>query len=100
MFPNSDSAGSGRRVPRLLAKSEEKSLEPNYDLRSNTPRKTRKIICKLVWRRRSQFFQSRRFFLSQAKLRSTTQRWEMTAKMCSSCRFAIWTVAPNLSLTA
>lgn len=48
--------------------------------------------CKLVLRQRSQLFRSRRFFSRQAKLRSTTQRFGMTLKVCSSLRLAIRTV--------
>ncbi len=48
--------------------------------------------CKLVLSHRSQFFHSRRFFSSQAKLRSTTQRFGMTLKVGNSLRFAICTV--------
>jgi len=48
--------------------------------------------CKLVLSLRSQFFHSRLFFSSQAKLRSTTQRLGMTLKVCSSLRLAICTV--------
>jgi len=40
--------------------------------------------CKLVLSFRSQFFHSRLFFSSQAKLRSTTQRLGMTLKVCSA----------------
>ena len=45
--------------------------------------------CKLVLIQRSQFFHNRRFFYSHAKLRSTTQRFGMTLKVCNSLRFAI-----------
>ena len=40
--------------------------------------------CKLVLSHRSQFFHSRLFFSSQAKLRSTTQRLGITANLCNS----------------
>lgn len=45
--------------------------------------------CRLVLSLRSQFFHRRRHFSIQAKDRSTTQRWGMTAKVCSSLRLAI-----------
>ena len=57
--------------------------------------------CKLVLSQRSQFFHSRRFFSNQAKLRSTTQRFGMTLKVCNSLRFTICTVKflPSVSRT-
>ncbi len=47
--------------------------------------------CKLVLSLRSQFFHRRRFFSSQAKLRSTIHRWGITLNVCSSLRLAICT---------
>jgi hypothetical protein len=47
--------------------------------------------CRLVLSLRSQFFHNRLFFSNQPKLRSTTQRWGMTANVCSSLRLATGT---------
>ena len=55
-----------------------------YDLLSIRARNARCTNCKLVLSQRSQFFHSRLFFSSQAKLRSTTQRLGMTLKLCKS----------------
>jgi len=50
--------------------------------------KAKRIIVSEVSIRRSQFFHSRRHFSSQEMLRSTTQRFGMTAKVWSSLRLA------------
>ena len=52
----------------------------------------RVLIC------RSPFFQSRRHFPRQAKGRSTTQRFGITAKGCNSLRRATGTLATALQL--
>ncbi len=45
----------------------------------------------MVWSLRLRFFHSRRFFSSQAKLHSTTQRLGITVEVCNSLRLAICT---------
>jgi len=82
------------KISHLLA------LEPVHDLLSKSARKARWMNCKLVLSLRSQFFHRRRHFSIQAKDRSTTQRWGMTAKVCNSLRLAIFTSAPSISSTA
>lgn len=51
--------------------------------------------CKLVLSHRSQFFHRHLFFSSQAKRRSTTQRLGVTASLCNSLRWAIYTVTAS-----
>lgn len=70
----------------------EQFLERVQSLLSRSAKNARWINCKLVLSQRSQFFHNRRFFSSQAKLRSTIQRLGMTLKVCNSLRFAICTV--------
>ena len=60
--------------------------ESVQSLLSNKARKARRMNYKLVFSSRSQFFHSRLFFSSQAKLRSTTQRLGITLKVCSLLR--------------
>ena len=74
-------------------------LEPVQYLRNSKAKKAKLTNCRLVLSRRSVFFQSLRHFSNQAKDRSTTQRWGMTAKVCSSLRLATCTVAPIKSRT-
>ena len=76
-------------------------LEPVQNLLSNRARNVRWRNCKLVLSSLSQFFHSRLFFSSHAKLRSTTQRWGITLNVCSSLRLAICTVTcpPRMSWT-
>ncbi len=74
-------------------------LEPVYDLVSSSLRKARWTICRLVFSLRSQFFHSRRHFSSQAKLRSTIQRFGSTTKACSSLRLTTCTVASIRAIT-
>ena len=69
--------------------------EPVYDLFRISVAKARTTICRLVLSFRSQFFQSRRHFSSQAKDRSTTHLFGSTTKVCSSLRFTTSTAAPN-----
>jgi hypothetical protein len=64
-------------------------LEPVHDLLSKSTRKARWMNCRLVLSLRSQFFHKRRHFSIHANDRSTTQRWGITAKVCSSLRLAI-----------
>ena len=71
------------------------ALEPVYDLFRISVAKARTTICRLVLSFRSQFFQSRRHFSSQAKDRSTTHLFGSTTKVCSSLRFTTSTAAPN-----
>ena len=71
-------------------------LEPVHDLRSRSTRKARRTMWRLELSVRSQFFQSLRHFSSQANDRSTIHLCGMTAKVWSSLRFAICTVAPRL----
>jgi hypothetical protein len=66
-----------------------KDSERVQSLLSSRARNARWMNCRLVLIQRSQFFHRRRFFSSQAKLRSTIQRFGMTLKVCSSVRFAI-----------
>lgn len=72
-----------------------------HDLLRSKARNARWTNCRLVLSHRSQFFHSRRFFSSHAKLRSTIQRLGMTAKARSSLRLAICTVtcSPRISRT-
>ena len=70
-------------------------LEPVYNLFRISVAKARTTICRLVLSFRSQFFQSRRHFSSQAKDRSTTHLFGSTTKVCSSLRFTTSTAAPN-----
>ena len=76
-------------------------LEPVHNLLSKRAKNAKWMNCKLVLSSRSQFFHSRLFFSNHAKLRSTTQRWGMTLKVCSSLRLAICTVtcSAKMSLT-
>jgi hypothetical protein len=57
--------------------------------------------CKLGLSSLSQFFHIRLFFSNHAKLRSTTQRWGITLKVCGSLRSAICTLTcpPSMSCT-
>lgn len=77
------------------------ALEHVHNLLSTNPRKARWMNCRLVLSFRSQFFHNLRFFSSQAKLRSTTQRLGITANLCNSLRWAICTVTawPSISCT-
>ncbi len=71
------------------------ALEPVYNLFRISTVKARATICRLVLSFPSQFFHSRRHFSSQAKDRSTTQRFGSTTKVCSSLRFTTSTEAPS-----
>lgn len=62
------------------------TLERVYDLLSRRAKNARCTNCRLVLSSRSQFFHSRLFLSSPAKLRSTIQRLGMTLKVCSSLR--------------
>ena len=64
-------------------------LERVQSLLSIRARNARWMNCKLVLIQRSQFFHNRRFFSSHAKLRSTTQSFGMTLKVCNSLRFTV-----------
>src|SRR5574344_39680 len=76
-------------------------LERVQSLLSRRPKNAKWTNCRLVLSQRSQFFHSRRFFSSQAKLRSTIQRLGMTLKVCNSLLLAICTVTcpPTISCT-
>lgn len=92
-------ADAVRHEGEKLLEDLRKALEPVYDLLSNRTRKARWTNCKLVLSFRSQFFHSLRHFSSQAKERSTTQRFGSTAKACSSLRLTTCTVACRRSMT-
>lgn len=74
--------------------------EPVQSLLSSRARNAGWMSCKLILSQRSQFFHSHRLFSSHAKLRSTTQRFGMTLKVCNSLRLAICTAAfsPSVKL--
>ncbi len=78
-----------------------RALERVQSLLSRRPKNAKWTNCRLVLSQRSQFFHSRRFFSSQAKLRSTIQRLGITLNVCSSLRLAICTAtcSPRMSWT-
>ena len=82
-------------TPDEFMQALDKVLEPVYNLFRISVAKARTTICRLVLSFRSQFFQSRRHFSSQAKDRSTTHLFGSTTKVCSSLRFTTSTAAPN-----
>lgn len=88
-------------LPIAAPELTEAALERVQSLLSRRAKNAKWMNCKLVLSQRSQFFQSRRFFSSHAKLRSTTQRLGITLKVCNSLRFAICTAAcsPSASRT-
>lgn len=63
-----------------------KVLEPVQNLFSSNAKNASTTICKLVLIFLSQFFHKRRHFSSQAKERSTTQRFGSTTNLCNSFR--------------
>ena len=69
-------------------------LERVQSLLSRSAKNAKWTNCKLVLSQRSQFLHNRRFFSSQAKLRSTIQRLGITTNLCNSLRLAICTVTP------
>ena len=73
--------------------------DPVESLRGNRTRKARGIIAKELLSLRSQVFQSRRHVSSQERVRSTTQRLGMSAKVESSLGLATSTSAPRSSWT-
>ena len=79
----------------LFVETGESILEPVYNLFRISTAKARTTICRLVLSFPSQFFHSRRHFSSQAKDRSTTQRFGSTTKVCASLRFTTSTEAPS-----
>jgi putative PIN family toxin of toxin-antitoxin system len=62
------------------------ALEPVQNLFSSNAKNASTTICKLVLIFLSQFFHKRRHFSSQAKERSTTQRFGSTTNLCNSFR--------------
>ena len=75
--------------PNVYITGKRLTSERVQSLLSKSPKNAKWTNCRLVLISRSQFFQSRLFLSSQAKLRSTTQRLGMTLKVCSSLRLAI-----------
>ena len=74
--------------------------EPVYNLFRISAAKASATIRRLVLSFRSQFFQRRRRFSSQAKDRSTTHRFGSATKVCGSLRFTTSTEAPNMPCAA
>ena len=83
------------QTPELNLRLGNLCLEPVYNLFRISTAKERTTICRLVLSFPSQFFHSRRHFSSQAKDRSTIQRFGSTTKVCSSLRFTTSTEAPS-----
>jgi len=70
----------------VLTESQIMALEPVQNLFSSNAKNASTTICKLVLIFLSQFFHKRRHFSSQAKERSTTQRFGSTTNLCNSFR--------------